>query len=53
MTKLAEEANVSRRALYQMLSEEGNPTFLNISSVLDTLGIEVSFKLKLEGTEVG
>jgi len=53
--KLAEETNLSREALYRMLSNEGNPTFSSISSIIGALGLRLevapSQASKLEGEE--
>ena len=43
MSKLAENVEIPRESLYQMLSEEGNPSFSNVSTVLEALGIHVQF----------
>jgi probable addiction module antidote protein len=51
MTKLAHETELSRKALYNMLSEEGNPTFSSISAVVSSLGLELKLAPKLEGEE--
>ncbi|MCI5065560.1 transcriptional regulator [bacterium] len=55
LTQFADDADISRRALYKMLSEDGNPTIANLTSVLDalgaTLGKKLSLSLKIEGTE--
>ncbi|MDR2658519.1 MAG: putative addiction module antidote protein [Spirochaetaceae bacterium] len=44
MTQLARELNLDRAGLYRALSENGNPSFIMIYSLLDTLG----FRLKIE-----
>ena len=46
MSQLAVEANVNRENLYRALSEEGNPTYSTLSSVLDVLGMELLPSLK-------
>ena len=51
MVKLSKETELSRMALYKMLSEEGNPTFTSILAVVDAFGFEFDLKRKLEGTE--
>ncbi len=43
MAKLAELTEFPRESLYQMLSETGNPSLANISSVLEALGIHLQF----------
>ena len=47
-TQIAEEAGISRQALYKMLSTSGNPSFKNISKVLEALGLELTVRLKKE-----
>jgi len=39
--ELAAETNLDRTHLYKMLSDEGNPTFANISVVLQSLGMHL------------
>ncbi len=41
MGKLAEETNLNRENLYDMLSKEGNPRLQSITSVIDKLGFEL------------
>ncbi len=48
MTKVAEEAGVSREALYKTLSEEGNPRLDTLTAVLKAVGL----RLILEPEEV-
>ena len=43
MSKLADDTELAREALYRMLSEDGNPTFTSISTVLHALGIQLQF----------
>lgn len=52
MKALSEAAALNRESLYGMLSTKGNPLFSSITSVLDNLGIEITFKRKLHGTKV-
>ena len=51
MSKLAEDTELAREALYRMFSDAGNPTFTSISTVMETLGIQIKFTPKLEGSE--
>jgi probable addiction module antidote protein len=44
MVRLARELNLDRKGLYKALSSEGNPSFITVAKVLDTLG----FRLKVE-----
>ena len=46
MKALADATELNRESLYDMLSMKGNPLFSSITSVLDELGIELSFKPK-------
>lgn len=40
MSKVAEEAGVSRESLYRMLSKSGNPTYQNFVSIMKALRME-------------
>lgn len=51
MKALSEASQLNRESLYDMLSTKGNPLFSSINSVLDNLGIEITFKRKLQGSE--
>jgi len=42
MTKVAMEAGIQRETLYRAFSEQGNPTFETLSSVLGALGMKLS-----------
>ena len=42
MVKVAKDAGVQRETLYRSLSEQGNPTFETLSSVLAALGMKIS-----------
>lgn len=44
MSKIADSANVSREALYRMLSEEGKPRLRNLVSILRALGLRLSIE---------
>jgi probable addiction module antidote protein len=46
ITKLAKKAKLNRQNLYKALSKEGNPTFLTLSKVLNTLGFKLSIEKK-------
>ena len=46
VSKVAEMAGLNRESLYRTLSEEGNPRYDTLSSVLSVLGIELTVKLK-------
>ena len=45
MVKVAKDAGVQRETLYRSLSEQGNPTFETLSSVLAALGMKISITL--------
>ena len=42
MTKLAKKAGLGRQALYNALSESGNPTLETLVAVLGALGLELT-----------
>ena len=42
MSRVAKEAGIQRETLYRSFSEEGNPTFETLSSVLGALGMKLS-----------
>lgn len=42
MSRVAKDAGVQRETLYRSFSEEGNPTFETLSSVLGALGMKLS-----------
>ncbi|KAF3362615.1 hypothetical protein PHSC3_000854 [Chlamydiales bacterium STE3] len=42
MTRLAKEAHLNREALYRTLSKKGNPTLVNLRSLLSTVGLEIA-----------
>ena len=44
LAQLARKAAVSRQALHEALSPEGNPRLRTFQSVLDSLGLRMSFK---------
>jgi probable addiction module antidote protein len=41
MAKLAENLGLNRESLYKSLSREGNPSFMTIAKVLDSLGYKL------------
>ena len=49
--KLSTDTSLNRENLYRLLSEGGNPKLSSLSSILDTLGLQLSFTPKLQGTE--
>jgi len=51
MKALSEASQLNRESLYDMLSTKGNPLFSSITTVLNNLGVEITFKRKLQGTE--
>ena len=44
MTEIAKKSGVGWQALYNALSENGNPTLETLAAVLDALGLELSVK---------
>lgn len=44
--KLATDTRLNRENLYKALSQEGNPRYSTLESVLDALGMNLSVKLK-------
>ena len=41
---LSEKTGINRQALYQMLSEDGNPTIRNFMAIIHNLGIRMTFE---------
>jgi len=46
ITTLAKNTNLSRQNIYRILSEKGNPRWINLNSIFDTLGFQVQLSLK-------
>lgn len=46
MTEIARKAGLGRQALYNALSEKGNPTLETLMAVLDALGLQLSVQPK-------
>lgn len=46
MTKLAEDADMAREAMYRALSREGNPEFDTLTNMLDVVGLRLSVEVK-------
>lgn len=46
MTEIARKAGLGRQALYNALSENGNPTLETLMAVLDALGLQLSVQPK-------
>jgi probable addiction module antidote protein len=42
MTEIAAKAGITRAGLYKALSENGNPSFATIASVMKALGVRLS-----------
>ena len=53
MSKVAEEAGVSRESLYRTLSEEGNPRFDTLRSVLRVLGLRIAVEVEATFSSAG
>lgn len=43
IAKLADETKLAREHLYQIMSEEGNPTLSSLTTVLNALGVHLVF----------
>ncbi|WP_232049183.1 helix-turn-helix domain-containing transcriptional regulator [Rickettsia asiatica] len=41
VAKISKEAHINRQHIYKMLSSKGNPSFDNIGSLLNTLGLQL------------
>jgi probable addiction module antidote protein len=41
VSKISKEANINRQHIYRMLSSKGNPSFDNIGSILNALGLKL------------
>jgi probable addiction module antidote protein len=41
MSRIAKEANIQRESLYRALSEDGNPRYWTLDSVLDALELDI------------
>ncbi len=44
--EIAEKTGIARQSLYQMTSEDGNPTIKNVNKILDQLGLELTVRPK-------
>lgn len=44
--QIAEQSNMTRQAVYTMLSEGGNPTFKNFTALLAQIGIKITFSVE-------
>lgn len=44
MSWLAQKTGINRQALYQMLSEDGNPTIKNFMVIVQNLGLRMTFE---------
>ena len=45
LTLLSKKTGIHRVHLYRMLGKDGNPSFKNVVSVLDALGVKISFNI--------
>jgi len=50
MSRVAKDAGVQRETLYRAFSEQGNPTFETLSSVLEALGMKLSIVLSADAS---
>ena len=46
ITGFAKAAHTPRQNIYRMLSAEGNPTFDNLTSIFDAMGVKMQLSLK-------
>lgn len=45
-TNISSSTGIARQALYKMLSAQGNPSFKNISKLLNAIGLEMTVQPK-------
>jgi probable addiction module antidote protein len=50
ITKVAEDTGLARQALYKMLSRGGNPSFKNVTKLLDAIGLEWTIRAKKDAS---
>lgn len=48
MSRLSKKTSLNREGLYDMFSESGNPRFSSLSTVIDSLGLQISIRRKDE-----
>ncbi|HEY4903109.1 MAG TPA: hypothetical protein VIH89_06520 [Candidatus Sulfotelmatobacter sp.] len=48
ISKVALAAGVNRETLYRTLSERGNPTYTTLESILDAIGIEQIYRVRVK-----
>ena len=46
MSELARDTGLDRAGLYRTFSEKGNPAFLNLTSILQALGLQITIAKK-------
>ncbi|MDA0747598.1 MAG: putative addiction module antidote protein [bacterium] len=46
MKKLAGDTQLNRESMYRMLSEQGNPQFASLTTILRELGLKLSVEVK-------
>ncbi len=44
MSKVAEDAGLTREALYRMLTPEGNPRFSSLTGIVNALGLKITLQ---------
>ena len=49
--ELAKNTALNREGLYDMLSEKGNPRLSSLSTVFDSIGLQIAVTKKIEGTK--
>ncbi len=50
VSKFARLTHISREHIYRMLSEKGNPEFISLKNLLNSLGLKLTVEIS-EGTE--
>jgi probable addiction module antidote protein len=46
ITNISNKTGINRQALYKMLSNKGNPSYKNVTTILDAFGLEFTLKPK-------
>jgi probable addiction module antidote protein len=49
-SKVSEESGIARQAIYKMLSSDGNPSFKNVTKLLEAIGLELTIKAKKDAS---
>lgn len=46
VSSISKKAHISRQSCYRMLSKKGNPRWINITSLIDAMGLQVQILFK-------